>query len=101
MNKFKVEFINPTYGFKNYKIGNVTVYTLKVKVKNFSKSAILDLFHHFPNLGIENVGQFTYFTFETTKWKDMKDVRDLTWNMLYHHAKNKLERKYKQLKFEL
>lgn len=100
MNKFKVEFINPTYGFKNYKIGNVTVYTLKVKVKNFSKSAIVNLSHHFPNLGIENVGQFTYFTFETTDWKVMSNLRNRIWNELYLHAKNKLESKY-QLKLNL
>lgn len=101
MNKFKVESINPGYGFKNYKIGEITVYTVRLRFKspifledfksnkyNRDRSnAVLNIFY---------IKGYTIISYETTDWNIMKEVRKSLWEICKIHAQKKLDIKYGQ-----
>lgn len=102
MNKFKLEFINPGYGFRNYKIGEITVYTVRLRVnRKFNTSSLLAFRLTLKELiFVEPVNNNWIIKHETLDWNESKKVRDFLWNLLYEYSKQKVENKY-QLKLEL
>jgi hypothetical protein len=103
MNKFKLEFINPKYGFRNYKIGEITVYTVRLRFK--FKAYIITLFSHLNHNGnivkCEKYKDIIYISYDTTCWKNMEQMRTLIWDICREIAQTKLDCKYSQLKLEL
>lgn len=97
MNEFKVESINPGYGFKNYKIGEITVYTVKLKFKNLLSQEEVDKFlSKNKTLNIYGFSGTQIISYETTDWNIMKEVRKSLWEICKIHAQKKLDIKYGQ-----
>lgn len=98
MNKFKVEFINPGYGFKNYKIGEITVYTVRLRFT--FKHYILSIFSGFSYNGnkviCSKVNNNLYISYDTTNWKTMEQMRYFIWDACRKIAQHKLDAKYGQ-----
>jgi hypothetical protein len=107
MNNFKLEFINPGYGFRNYKIGEITVYTVRLRFKNldneYHKKILKLSFDLCPNAGIVGykIKDISIFSYETTNYELISKIRKELWNICREHAQNNLDRKYSQLKLEL
>jgi hypothetical protein len=104
MNKFKLEFINPGYGFRNYKIGEITVYTVRLR---FNSEVMSILKKYTKELNVITLPppyirkEKIIIEYETTDWGEMSRMRKLFWNICKQHAQSKLDRKYSQLKLEL
>lgn len=97
MNEFKVESINPGYGFKNYKIGEITIYTVKLRFKNLLSQEEVDKFlSKNKTLNIYGFSGTQIISYETTDWNIMKEVRKSLWEICKIHAQKKLDAKYGQ-----
>jgi hypothetical protein len=102
MNNFKLEFINPGYGFRNYKIGEITVYTVRLKFNyNYYNHSLFVGIDDSEKISIRKIGDKIYVSYDTTDWNEIKKIRSLIWDVCRRIAQNNLDHKYSQLKLEL
>ena len=103
MNNFKLEYVNPGYGFRNYKIGEITVYTVRLKFTfNYYNEILFKSLNYNGNVvRTDRKDNSLYISYDTINWEIMLRMRKEIWDICRRIAQEKLDRKYSQLKLNL